>query len=88
MNQYVMNNRMTRLFKINEGCIAHQQERLQLANEELAAEKARTALYQQKLDQSASLGIKYKDILKDSQQRLIKYVTDEAARHEEQESDE
>jgi hypothetical protein len=87
MNQYVMSNRMTRLFKINEGCIAHQQERLRLANEELAAEKARTALYQQKLDQSLNLGVVCKDILEDSQQRLIQYLTDEAARHEEQKSD-
>jgi hypothetical protein len=78
---------MTRMLQINESCIAHQQERLRLANEELAVQKALAVVYQQKLDQSASLGIKYKDILKDSQQRLIQYVTDEAARHEEQESD-
>ena len=58
-----------------------------MANEELAVQKALAVVYQQKLDQSASLGIKYNDILKDSQQRLIQYVTDEAARHEEQESD-
>ena len=87
MNQYVMSNRMTRLFKFNEGCIAHQQERLRFANEELAVQKARTALYQQKLDQSLNMGVVCKDVLKDSQQRLIKYVNDEAARHEEQESD-
>ena len=87
MNHPVMSNRMRRTLEINASCIAHQQERLRFANEELAVQKARTALYQQKLDQSTSLGIKYNDILKDSQQRLIKYVTDEAARHEEQESD-
>jgi hypothetical protein len=74
------------MFQINAGFIARQQEKLRLANEELAVQKALVVVAQQKLDQSTSLGIKYKDILKDSQQRLIKYVTDEAARHEEQES--
>ena len=87
MNHPVMSDRMTRMLRINERCIAHQQERLRLANEELAVQKALAVVYQQKLDQSASLGIKYKEILKESQQRLIQYVTDEAARHEEQESD-
>ena len=78
---------MTRMFQINESCIAHQQERLRLAKEELAVQKALAVVYQQKLDQSASLGVECKDILKDSQRRLIQYVTDEAARHEEQKSD-
>ena len=87
MNHPVMSDRMTRMLRINERCIAHQEERLRLANEELAVQKALAVVYQQKLDQSVSLGIKFKDILKDSQQRLIKYATDEAARHEEQESD-
>jgi len=88
MNHPVMSDRMTRMLRSNERCIANQQERLRLANEELAVQKALAVVYQQKLDQSASLGIKYKDILKESQQGLIDYVTDEAARHEEQESDE
>ena len=79
---------MRRTLEINASCIAHQQERLRLANEELAVQKALAVVYQQKLDQSASLGIKYKEILKESQQGLIDYVTGEAARHEEQESDE
>ncbi len=79
---------MTRMFQINERCIANQQERLRLANEELAVQKALEVVYQQKLDRSVSLGIKYNEILKESQQGLIDYVTDEAARHEEQESDE
>jgi hypothetical protein len=78
---------MRRTLEINASCIAHQQERLRFANEELAVQKALAVVYQQKLDQSASLGIKYNEILKESQQRLIEYVTDEAARHEEQESD-
>ena len=79
---------MRRTLEINASCIAHQQERLRLANEELAVQKALEVVYQQKLDRSASLGIKYNEILKESQQRLIEYVTDEAARQEEQESDE
>ncbi len=79
---------MTRMLRINERCIAHQEERLRLANEELAVQKALAVVYQQKLDQSLSLGVVCKDILKDTQQRLIKYVTDETSRHEEQESDE
>ena len=87
MNPPVMSTRMRRTLEINASCIAHQQERLRFANEELAVEKARTALYQQKLDQSLNLGVVCKDILEDSQQRLIQYLTDEAARHEEQKSD-
>ena len=87
MNHPVMSNRMRRTLEINESCIAQQQERLRLANEELAVQKALAVVAQQRLDQSASLGIKYKDILKGSQQRLIQYVTNETARHEEQESD-
>jgi hypothetical protein len=75
------------MFQINAGFIARQQEKLRLANEELAVQKALVVVAQQKLDQSASLGVECKDILKDSQRRLIQYVTDEAARHEEQKSD-
>jgi hypothetical protein len=79
---------MKRMAQITESCIAHQQERLRLANEELVAvQKALAVDYQQKLDHSASLGVEYKNILKEAQERLIQYVTDEAARHEEQESD-
>ncbi len=49
------------MFQINAGFIARQQERLRLAREELAVQKALVVVAQQKLDQSASLGIKYKD---------------------------
>ena len=84
MNQYVMSNRNTRMFQINAGFIARQQEKLRLANEELAVQKALVVVAQQKLDQSASLGVECKDILKASQQRLMQYVIDEAARHAEQ----
>jgi hypothetical protein len=84
---FMMRIRMARTVQINESCIAHQQERLRLVNEELAVHKALVVVAQQRLVQSVSLGVACKDILKASQQRLIQYVTDEAARHEEQESD-
>ena len=75
------------MFQINESCIAHQKERLRLVEEECAVQKALAVVAQQRLDQSLSLGVVCKDILKASQQRLIKYVTDEAARHDEQKTE-
>jgi hypothetical protein len=71
------------MVQIGESCIAHQQERLRLVKEELAVQKALVVAAQQRVVQSASLGVECKDILKASQQRLIQYVIDEAARHEE-----
>ncbi len=75
------------MVQIDESCIAHQQERLRLVKEELAVQKALVVAAQQRVVQSASLGVECKDILKASQQRLIQCVIDEAARHEEQDSD-
>ena len=80
---FVMRNRMTRMVQIDESCIAHQQERLRLVKEELAVQKALGVAARQRVDQSVNLGVACKDILKASQQRLIQYVIDEAARHEE-----